>query len=225
MRRMDFAAGILTVLVACSVAFAARDSKPEPVPVSRGGDGAPVASQESLRERGELISRISWRLEALQEREFAEDKAALTRAISVLRAADENLKEAVSDERLAGDRKRSHSRLRLAMESGVRGQYGYYLSLIARYGFDHEERPPGQVSLLVPEIASSLPTLSLPDHPPSGETREIRRFRGKSLSAYFKDSGKWLYISDPKSKHFGLLIVDCSHKSASTGVWHDFRLR
>ncbi|MEE8424925.1 MAG: hypothetical protein V3S11_03805 [Elusimicrobiota bacterium] len=74
--------------------------------------------------------------------------------------------------------------------------------------------PPRRLSALVPERLEMIPTLALPgtDHP---MTREVRFARSTELA----DSGKWLYVNDPKDLFFGMIRIDCTHTDSRGLSW------
>jgi len=79
-------------------------------------------------------------------------------------------------------------------------------------------RFPGHLKDLAPKYIPAIPAVSVADHPKTAEIVEIdSRNYDKDYSKAFNDTGKWLYFSNKKSKYYGRVFVDCTHKN-SQGV-------
>ncbi len=177
----------------------------------------------ALSERSSLARRLRWRLEVAEDDGFSKDKDSFNRLIAVLKEMEVLFATVVPDEMVARERARPNSRLHVSLESGVKGAFGYFLALLDQYRLKHDGAPPDRIERLLDGDTPEIPPLDLPDHASSAVPREVRRVRGDSLKDYLKDSGRWLYIADPRSSHFGRIIIDCSHKRMTGEVWHDVR--
>ena len=79
-------------------------------------------------------------------------------------------------------------------------------------------RYPKHLKDLAPKYIPAIPTVSVADHPRTAEIVEIdSRNYDADYSKAFNDTGKWLYFSNKKSKYYGRVFVDCTHKN-SQGV-------
>ena len=78
-----------------------------------------------------------------------------------------------------------------------------------------EGKYPKRLSNLLPDYIPEIPEISLADHPATREVIEIASSDyDEALFQAIMDSGKWLYFTDKKSKYYGLVLLDCSHKNA-----------
>jgi hypothetical protein len=74
---------------------------------------------------------------------------------------------------------------------------------------------PGHLSDLTPKYLPALPTISIAGHLPTTEVLdEDSRDYDADLAKTMKDTGKWIYFSNKKSKYYGRVFVDCTHKDA-----------
>ena len=74
---------------------------------------------------------------------------------------------------------------------------------------------PKHLKDLTPKYIPAIPSISIADHTKTAEVVEIdSRDYDADYSKAFKDTGKWLYFSNKKSKYYGRVFVDCTHKNA-----------
>ena len=78
-----------------------------------------------------------------------------------------------------------------------------------------EGKYPKSLTKLAPKYISRIPEISAADHPATREVLEINSsdYDDTPFQA-ITDTGKWLYFTDKKSKLYGRLLIDCSHKGA-----------
>lgn len=78
-----------------------------------------------------------------------------------------------------------------------------------------EDKYPKSLAKLAPKHIPAIPEIQLADHP---ATREVLTIDSSDYDeAVFQaitDTGKWLYFTDKKSKYYGLVLIDCSHKNS-----------
>ena len=82
------------------------------------------------------------------------------------------------------------------------------MALITYYG-NTEGSYPETPAELVPEYLPTMPELELPWH---ARTAAIELSSGPVTGEGLSDTGGWLYINDPKSASFGMIVLNCSHK-------------
>ena len=76
-------------------------------------------------------------------------------------------------------------------------------------------RYPAHLKELAPKYLPVIPAVSVAGHPATAEIVEIdSRNYDADYSKAFNDTGKWLYFSNKKSRHYGRVFVDCAHKNA-----------
>ncbi|OGS06906.1 MAG: hypothetical protein A2270_00525 [Elusimicrobia bacterium RIFOXYA12_FULL_51_18] len=81
-----------------------------------------------------------------------------------------------------------------------------------------EGKYPTRLKDLAPKYIPAIPAVSVAGHPKTAEVVEIEsRDYDADHSRAFNDTGKWLYFSHKKSRYYGRVFVDCSHKN-SQGV-------
>lgn len=84
-------------------------------------------------------------------------------------------------------------------------------------------RYPKDPADMVAKSINAVPTLYLPGH---GQTNRITiidsKKYDKDASKAIKDTGGWLYFSDPGSVNYGLLMLDCSHEAPEGGKFFDY---
>jgi len=79
-------------------------------------------------------------------------------------------------------------------------------------------RYPKHLKDLAPKYLPAIPAVTVADHPRTAEIIEVdSRNYDADYSKAFNDTGKWLYFSDKRSKYYGRVFVDCTHKN-SQGV-------
>lgn len=78
-----------------------------------------------------------------------------------------------------------------------------------------EDKYPKNLAKLAPKYIPAVPEIQLADHP---ATREVMTIDSSDYDdAVFQaitDTGKWLYFTDKRSKYYGLVMIDCSHKNS-----------
>lgn len=78
-----------------------------------------------------------------------------------------------------------------------------------------EDKYPKSLAKLAPKYIPAVPEIQLADHP---ATREVMTIDSSDYDdAVFQaitDTGKWLYFTDKRSKYYGLVLIDCSHKNS-----------
>ena len=78
-----------------------------------------------------------------------------------------------------------------------------------------EGKFPAHLKNLSPKYIPALPAVAIADHPKTTEVVEIDSTDyDQNYSKVFHDTGKWLYFSHKKSRYYGRVFVDCSHKDA-----------
>lgn len=78
-----------------------------------------------------------------------------------------------------------------------------------------EGKFPKRLKDLVSKYIPALPSISIADHPRTAEVVEIDSLEyDYDYTKAFNDTGKWLYFSDKKSRYYGRIFVDCTHKDA-----------
>ena len=77
--------------------------------------------------------------------------------------------------------------------------------------------PPERPSHLVGAYISALPALALPStgHP---ITREVE-FADDAVPV---DSGKWLYVNNPKNPFYGKIRINCTHTDSRNARWSKY---
>ncbi|MCX5784642.1 MAG: hypothetical protein NTX59_03040 [Elusimicrobia bacterium] len=73
---------------------------------------------------------------------------------------------------------------------------------------------PENLNLLVPAQLKEIPAITLPGHSESRAVRIIDEDFKAEISSAVKDTGGWLYFSNPKSNHYCVITPDCSHKNS-----------
>ena len=90
---------------------------------------------------------------------------------------------------------------------------------IAQYS-QRNRVPPSNLTELVPAYLQALPTLQVPNHPPTSTVKVATHVQNRdALTATLRDSGSWLYVSDPISPINGTVIIDCTHKDSLGDDW------
>ena len=75
-------------------------------------------------------------------------------------------------------------------------------------------RYPAHLKDLAPKYLPTIPAVSVADHPKTAEIVEIdSRNYDADHSKVFNDTGKWIYFSNKKSKYYGRVFVDCTHRN------------
>lgn len=192
---------IFSALLACAPSAYAQEA-PKTAPP------APPANARHYPEILQLMKNLS----VLMERggEIApESMDALAPELTKLNAkvkdalGDKILAEVAAREKAIEDKARTENSL--ATLRGFRGTLQVY------YG-DNGAKYPKTPAELAPKYVQSMPELYLPGHDrtPGVTVIDSKKF-DKDISKAVKDTGGWLYFSDPASENYGLLLLDCSH--------------
>ena len=80
-------------------------------------------------------------------------------------------------------------------------------SLMIYYG-DTEGNFPPDLRTLVPKWADSIPEIELPGYAKTNKVTIVKVMKTMDLRRVVKNTGGWLYIADPKSKHWGEVVID-----------------
>jgi hypothetical protein len=92
-------------------------------------------------------------------------------------------------------------------------------SALQIYYGDHNGVFPDNLDALIPDYLTYIPDLHLPDHEKTGRISVINsKEYDNNLSSAVTDSGGWLYFSSTDSINSGMLVIDCSHKSAGESL-------
>ncbi len=77
--------------------------------------------------------------------------------------------------------------------------------------------PPDRLSHLVPHYLNILPRLSLPGtgHPVTREVEFVQSRAGV-------DTGKWLYVNNPKNPFYGKVRINCTHRDSRGFRWSGY---
>lgn len=93
-------------------------------------------------------------------------------------------------------------------------------SALTLYSVEHDGLYPPRLEALATKYIRKIPALALPHHPHGAPTRLIDKLGDKEALQELKDSGGWLYVSDPTSPMYGSLLIDCTHQSGSGEEWY-----
>jgi len=78
-----------------------------------------------------------------------------------------------------------------------------------------EGRFPKALKDLTPKYIPAIPAIAVAGHEKTDRTTEIDSSDyDANLSKVMKDTGAWLYFSNKKSRYYGRVFVDCTHKNA-----------
>ncbi len=79
-----------------------------------------------------------------------------------------------------------------------------------------EGKYPKKLNKLTPKYIPEMPAISVADHSTTDEVLEIdSEDYDDNLHQAITDSGKWLYFTSKKSKYYGQVFIDCSHKNGA----------
>ena len=79
------------------------------------------------------------------------------------------------------------------------------------------------MDVLVPRYIEERPLCELPGHDDSSEEFIVIDYLGnKKPEDFFKDTGKWLYINDKESDHWGEVYIDCTHTDKAGRRYCDY---
>ncbi|MBI5624728.1 MAG: hypothetical protein HY924_13195 [Elusimicrobia bacterium] len=109
-------------------------------------------------------------------------------------------------------------------EGSAKGSLGAIRSALSIYYGDREGIYPSDPNQeLTPKYLSSIPEIELAHHQASRKFRLVKEMKaGAELSSVIQDGGSWLYIADPKSKLFGMVVIDCSHRDSRGKEWYQY---
>lgn len=124
------------------------------------------------------------------------------------------LAEVAAREKLIEDKARTENSL--ATLRAFRG------ALQVFYG-DNGAKYPKTPAELAPRTILAVPELQLPGHNRTAAITVIDSKKyDKDLSKAVKDTGGWLYFSDPASENYGLLLLDCSHAGLEDMKFYEY---
>lgn len=90
------------------------------------------------------------------------------------------------------------------------------------YG-DTEGKYPKTLEELVPVYLQYLPAIEISGHAKTNKVSVIDTTEyDTELSSAIKDTGGWLYFSNPASGNWGMVIIDCSHKDSKNVEWYKY---
>lgn len=93
-------------------------------------------------------------------------------------------------------------------------------SALTLYSAEHGGAYPARLEALVPKYLKDLPQPALAQHAQAPGPRRLDKLGDvEALDAQVKDSGAWLYVSDPDSPLYGSLLLDCTHQNALGEAW------
>jgi hypothetical protein len=179
-------------------------------------------SPEVLSKYRTLMDKVEERLAVISETSKGRDEKELGKLIKTLESMDKSLAEFAPDSELKTTKQRLDSLVRLSLEGKAKGNLGSLRASLAIYYGDTEGKYPKDPKALVPKYLPEIPALELPDHPASNEIIVLTDAKGDKIDPYIKDTGKWLYISNPDSPLDGTLVIDCNHKDAKGRLWYQF---
>lgn len=192
---------LLTVLLACAPALYAQETvRPASPQLPPGSKYYPEILQTMknlsvLMERGGEIPPEKF--EALLP-DLAKFNGKVKEAVG-----ERILAEVAAREKLLEDKSRAENSL--ATLRAFRG------ALQVFYG-DSGAKYPKTPAELAPKTIPAVPELQLPGHSRTAAITVIDSKKyDKDFSKAVKDTGGWLYFSDPASENYGLLLLDCSH--------------
>jgi len=167
----------------------------------------PFAGEADLRETLKYLSmalEYGDKLQADRLEDLGKDAARLTGTLKKA-IGPELLKEAAAREKLAEDARRSAAAQKALAD--------FRWALQVNYGENGGKYPENPASLAGGKL-KLVPFLLLPDHE---QTSDIKISDSKKsyadLGKAVNDDGGWLYFSNPESEHYGLLLINCRHKS------------
>jgi len=79
----------------------------------------------------------------------------------------------------------------------------------------HGRLPSGIDEVVKSGSLEAVPRLKLRGHFPAVSVRN-------AAAAAPEDTGGWGYVNDPKSRSFGAVFIDCSHRDEKGRPWSDF---
>lgn len=103
-------------------------------------------------------------------------------------------------------------------QAHAKGHLGALRSALSMYYGDTEGRYPVALDALVPKYLAAVPTLELPDHPPTNFSKVEMLAPSQSLAV--TDSGMWLYFSSGPLA--GAVLIDCTHTEPGGRRWVDY---
>ncbi|HBA61111.1 MAG TPA: hypothetical protein DCZ92_09890 [Elusimicrobia bacterium] len=113
-----------------------------------------------------------------------------------------------------------------AKEGATKGKLSAIRSALMIYYGDAEGKFPASLEELTVDgkYLKEIPACECPKlHPASAEVVYITESDGEGMDAFLRDTGRWIYMADPKSKDWGTVLVDCTHKdSRGDKKWNEF---
>jgi hypothetical protein len=161
------------------------------------------AEMRETRNYLDLLLEYGDRVPAEKLEELARDAAKFTSAVKKT-LGGEILAEAAARQKAAEGLRRTAAAKKVI--SDVR------YALQVTYG-ERGGKYPAHPWEMVPGRFKLPPGVALPDHELTSEVRLIdSKKRHEDLGKAVNDEGGWVYFSNPDSEHYGLLLLNCSHK-------------
>ncbi len=88
-------------------------------------------------------------------------------------------------------------------------------SALEVYKTDTNGKFPARLRDLLPKYLNQIPTIDLPGHSKTASIFEVIDVQNKNIEQFVTDTGGWLYFSNPDSKLYGTVVLNCSHKFKS----------
>lgn len=115
-------------------------------------------------------------------------------------------------------------------EGATKGNLGSLRSGMAIYYGDAEGAYPPTLEDLFPRYLQTIPPVKVKDHAESSAWTAYGdevcvptgQYGGGIDSAKVRDTGGWGYVADSKSKCWGTIFVDCSHKDTRDRAWTEY---
>jgi hypothetical protein len=105
--------------------------------------------------------------------------------------------------------------MQVKQEKSSMANLGMLRSSIEMYIIDHKTPPSNLERELVPKYISRIPTFSVTPKQHLLPSKKIDYVN--NLNAV--DTGHWAYVSDPGSKDFGKIFVNCTHLNYKQQPW------
>jgi hypothetical protein len=94
-------------------------------------------------------------------------------------------------------------------------------SLMLAYYGDNEGKYPASPADLAPRYFPAVPLTEPPRHAATNAVALYGEAAGGPEKAV-TDAGGWLYFSNPRSRYFGMVILNCSHKDTSGNEFYSY---
>lgn len=174
----------------------------------------PAVSTAAAADIAPSVEKIKKDLRLLQEREAEIPVGRINALAPELEKFDLEIRKAIGEDILnevAAREKAEEDHRRTLHAVGLLQAFRAALQIY--YG-EHGGKYPAALSDLIPDYMSGVPTVMLPEHESTAAVTEITSKRyDRNYPKAVADTGGWLYFSDPRSRNYGLLLLDCSHAS------------